>query len=161
AAKSKMQSSVTAWIIHATGDLAPERILVAVRAMAPVAGIPPTSGTAILAIPCATSSTLGLCLSPLIRSETTADISDSIAPKSATVNAGESSGTIIDGSNVGTTIDGSPCGIPPNRVPIVSTDKPVSATTVVPSTSATIYPGTRGTNFLHVRMTNMLAAASS
>ena len=56
--------------------------------MAPVAGMPPNSGEAILAMPWATSSTLGLCWSPLIRSATTADINDSIAPSKATVNAG-------------------------------------------------------------------------
>ena len=48
----------------ATGVRAPERMLVAVRAMAPVAGIPPKSGETMLAIPCATSSTLGLWRSP-------------------------------------------------------------------------------------------------
>ena len=40
-----------------------------------------------LATPWPTSSTFGLCLSPLMRSETTADISDSIAPSIATVMA--------------------------------------------------------------------------
>ena len=44
------------------------------------------------ATPCPMSSTLGLCLSPLMRSETTADISDSIAPSMATVIAGEIEG---------------------------------------------------------------------
>ena len=63
----------------------------AVRAMAPVAGRPPNSGETMLAMPCAISSTLGLCRSPLMRSATTADISDSIAPSMATVSAGESS----------------------------------------------------------------------
>src|SRR5579885_2266258 len=48
--------------------------------MAPVAGSPPKSGEKILATPCPISSTFGLCLSLLILSETTADISDSMAP---------------------------------------------------------------------------------
>ena len=73
----------------ATGVRAPERMLVAVRAMAPVAGRPPNSGDAMLAMPCAISSTFGLCRSPLMRSATTADISDSIAPSRATVSAGD------------------------------------------------------------------------
>src|SRR5580704_15550800 len=60
--------------------------------MAPVAGSPPNRGDRMLAIPWPTSSTFGLCLSPLMRSETTADISDSIAPSMATVMAGEISG---------------------------------------------------------------------
>jgi len=40
-----------------------------------------------LATPCAINSTLGLCLSLLILSDTTADMSDSIAPSIATVSA--------------------------------------------------------------------------
>jgi hypothetical protein len=71
----------------ATGDRAPERMFVAVRAIAPVAGIPPNSGETIFAIPCATSSTLGLCRSPVIPSATTADSMLSSAASSATVNA--------------------------------------------------------------------------
>ena len=39
-----MTSSVTAWTMPATGVFAPERKFVAVRAMAPVTGMPPTSG---------------------------------------------------------------------------------------------------------------------
>ena len=38
--------------------LAPDRMLVAVRAIAPVAGIPPKSGVARFATPCAINSTL-------------------------------------------------------------------------------------------------------
>src|ERR1017187_3587722 len=58
----------------ATGVRAPERMLVAVRAIAPVAGSPPNIGDARLAIPWAINSTFGLCLSPHIRSATTAPI---------------------------------------------------------------------------------------
>ena len=54
------------------------------------------------AIPCATSSTFGLCLSPLIRSATTADMSDSMAPSIATVNAGIRSGDTLSIWNSGT-----------------------------------------------------------
>src|SRR6266700_1090518 len=89
AAKRTMARRVSAWTMPATGVLAPERILVAVRAIAPVAGSPPNRGEIMLATPCPTSSTFGLCLSPLMRSETSADISDSIAPNMATVIAGE------------------------------------------------------------------------
>ena len=78
-------------MMPAIGDCAPERIFVAVRAMAPVAGSPPNIGEKIFATPCPINSTFGLCLSPLMRSETTADMSDSIAPSMATVNAGPSS----------------------------------------------------------------------
>ena len=93
----------------------------AVRAMAPVAGRPPMSGETTLATPCATSSTLGLCRSPPSRSATTADISDSMAPSMAIVSAGEISPTIRSALNLGTCMAGRPDGMPPNRVPIVST----------------------------------------
>ena len=74
----------------ATGVCAPERMLVAVRAMAPVAGKPPNIGEKMLAMPWPISSTLGLWRSLLMRSDTTADISDSMAPSMATVKAGPS-----------------------------------------------------------------------
>ena len=56
----RMTSSVTACTIPDTGEAAPDRMFVAVRAIAPVAGSPPKIGDAILATPCATSSTFGL-----------------------------------------------------------------------------------------------------
>src|SRR5581483_3853299 len=94
---------------------------VAVRAIAPVAGMPPKSGEAILATPWATNSKLDLWRPPIMPSATTADNSDSIAAKSATA--------VADGNNVfisGQETDGhcqcgKPCGIPPNRLPMVST----------------------------------------
>ena len=92
------------------------------RAIAPVAGNPPKSGETMLATPWAINSTFGLCLSLLMRSETTADISDSIAPSMATVNAGRQQlaqrrcSAIAGIANVGR-----PLGIPPKRVPMVST----------------------------------------
>ena len=61
AANNTIASSVSACIIPATGVCAPERMLVAVRAMAPVAGSPPKRGDMMLAMPWPTSSTLGLC----------------------------------------------------------------------------------------------------
>ena len=54
--KSVMTSSVTEWIIPATGVRPPFFTFVAVRAMAPVAGMPPNIGETMLATPCATSS---------------------------------------------------------------------------------------------------------
>ena len=86
----------------ATGVFAPERMLVAVRAIAPVAGSPPTSGDSTLAMPCAVSSTLGSCRSPAMRSATVADMSDSIAPSMATVSTDGSSGMIRSSRKVGT-----------------------------------------------------------
>src|SRR5207245_7694224 len=85
-----MQSRVSAWIMPATGDCAPERMLVAVRAMAPVAGRPPNMGEKMLATPWPINSTLGLWRSLVMRSETTADMSDLIGPSIATVKGGRS-----------------------------------------------------------------------
>ena len=104
-------------MMPATGVFAPDRTFVAVRAIAPVAGSPPTSGDAMFAMPCATSSTFGLCRSPLIRSATVADISDSIAPSIATVIAGIINGPSIESCTRGTWSAGSPAGTPPKRVP--------------------------------------------
>ena len=125
-------------MIPATGVFAPERMLVAVRAMAPVAGRPPTSGDTMLAMPCANSSTFELWRVPLMRSATTADSSDSIAPSMAIVSVGESSVRMRSARNRGTWMSGRPAGMPPKRMPIVSSGSPAAATTAVPATSATM-----------------------
>src|ERR1700722_8284246 len=132
AAKRTIAKRVSEWIIPATGVLAPERMLVAVRAMAPVAGSPPNKGDRMLAIPWATSSTFELCLSPLMRSETTADIKDSIAPSIAIVMAGEIRGRIRSRRNCGILRVGNRDGIPQNRVQIVATGSLKTTTAAVP-----------------------------
>jgi hypothetical protein len=71
----------------AIGVRAPDLMLVAVRAIAPVAGIPPNKGEAMLATPCATSSQLERWRVPAMPSAITAERSDSIAASSAIVNA--------------------------------------------------------------------------
>lgn len=71
-----------------SGLTAPDLMFVAVRAIAPVAGIPPNNGATMLAIPCPNNSRLELCLSPVIPSATTADSNDSIAPSAAMTSAG-------------------------------------------------------------------------
>ena len=88
-AKTSMSNkSVTACTMPASGVRPPFLMFVAVRAIAPVAGMPPKSGLQMLAMPCAISSVLDRCLMPVMPSATTADRSDSIAPKRATDNAG-------------------------------------------------------------------------
>jgi hypothetical protein len=62
-------------------------MLAAVRAMAPVAGMPPKQIEAMLAAPWAQSSRLDLCRPPIMPSATTAQSSDSIAANSAMVVA--------------------------------------------------------------------------
>ena len=71
----------------ATGVLPPFFTLAAVLAMAPVAGMPPKLAEPMLAMPCAISSMLDLCLDPTMESATTAESRDSIPAKSAMVTA--------------------------------------------------------------------------
>ncbi len=71
-------ATTSACIMPATGVRPPFLTLVAVRAMAPVAGIPPKSPDAMFATPCATSSMLELWRLPIMPSATTAESSDSM-----------------------------------------------------------------------------------
>ncbi len=82
-----MSKRTKAWIRPATGVRPPLLILVMVRAMAPVTGIPPKKGTTRLAVPCAINSVLELCFSPITPSATVADNKDSIAHNIAMVKA--------------------------------------------------------------------------
>ncbi len=59
AASRMIASSVSAWTIPATGETAPARTFVTVRAIVPVAGMPPKKGATMFAIPCAISSWFG------------------------------------------------------------------------------------------------------
>src|SRR5260370_35073606 len=83
-----MQSSVAAWIMPATGDCAPERMLVAVRAIAPVAGNPPNMGEKMLATPCPINSTFGLWRALRLRAGTTAGQSGSVGARRAGAQGG-------------------------------------------------------------------------
>ena len=72
--------------------VAPARTLVTVRAIVPVAGMPPKNGVTKLATPCAISSWFGSWRGWSVRlSAMRAHISDSIAPSSAMVTVGISS----------------------------------------------------------------------
>ena len=104
--KSRINSNTTAWMIPAIGVLPPLLIFVMVRAMAPVAGIPPNRGAMILAAPCAISSVLESWRSPITPSATVADSSDSIAPNTAMVIATGNNSLIASQSNAGTTASG-------------------------------------------------------
>src|SRR5262249_18452159 len=77
------------------GERAPKRILVVVRAIAPVAGMPPKKGQTILATPKAMSSALGLCLVLAMPSATTAESRDSMAPSMAMAKADGKSARIF------------------------------------------------------------------
>ena len=76
-------------------------------------------------------------------SATTAESRLSTAAKSATVTAEGNSGSIKSARNSGMRSAGSPVGMPPKRLPMVSTGSLKNTTIAVPASSATIDPGTR------------------
>jgi hypothetical protein len=141
--KRVMSRRVRACTIPATGVRPPLLMLVAVRAMAPVAGMPPKSGEATLAMPCATSSMLDRWRPPIIPSATTADSSDSIAPSVAMVNAGPTRSRTSPSVSEGITGAGKAAEISPKRLPMVSTSRPSRWTAAVVTTRATKGEGTR------------------
>ena len=90
-----------------------------VRAIAPVAGMPPKIGVTTLATPCAISSVFELCLSPITPSATVAESSDSMAPSMAMVNAVGKSVSMTSKFITGAAAFGSD-GSMVNRSPMVS-----------------------------------------
>src|SRR2546425_1141499 len=83
-----MRRSVAECTIPATGVRPPFCTLVAVRAIAPVAGIPPNRGATMFATHCATSSMFERWRPPVMQSATTAERSGQIPPSRAIVNTG-------------------------------------------------------------------------
>ena len=135
-------SSASACTMPATGLVAPLFTLVMVRAMVPVAGMPPKKGVTKLAAPCAINSWLGSCRSPITPSATRAHSSDSMAPSSASVMVGISRKRADSQLKLGSWNAGSAAGMPPNLLPMVSTGSLNTPTTSVATTSATMEPGT-------------------
>ena len=117
--KRKMSSSTTAWMMPATGVRPPLLMLVIVRAMAPVAGMPPKSGEARFATPWAMSSVLLEWRAPMTPSATVADSSDSMAPRMAMVMAGDTRPLMVSHDRAGTVAPGSWLDIE-KRSPMVS-----------------------------------------
>ena len=142
AASSITSSRATACTMPATGLVAPLLALVTVRAIVPVAGIPPKNGVTKLAIPCAMSSWLGSWRSPMMPSATCAHSSDSMAPNKASVIVGITSSRADSQEKTGHCSPGRLEGIPPKRLPMVSTCSPSAATATLASSSATTDPGT-------------------
>ena len=93
--KSSTISSTAACTTPAIGLRPPLLMFVIVRAIAPVAGIPPKNGTTIFAMPWAINSVFELCLSPITPSATIADSRLSIAPNIAIVKAAGKSFSIV------------------------------------------------------------------
>ena len=104
--KRRIRRRIIAWITPAIGVLPPLLIFVIVRAIAPVAGIPPNRGATIFAAPCAISSVLESWRSPITPSATVADSNDSIAPNTAIVIATGNNSLIASQSRAGTTASG-------------------------------------------------------
>ena len=116
-----MASSTTACTIAASRVLAPERTFTAVRAIAPVAGIPPKNPAAIEASPWPVSSRSGLYgpdgrpSGPTMPAATRAESRDSIAASVAMETAGMSRPPTAAGSIKGMEGAGSECGSAPIR----------------------------------------------
>ena len=121
AKKNNTNTKNTQWTKPASGLVPPWRIFVAVRAIAPVAAIPPKRGQTIFARPWPNNSWLELCWWPVIPSATTADNNDSIAPSIAIVKAGPIKAKTSEIDISGSVRLGKPWGIPPKAVPIVAT----------------------------------------
>src|SRR5690606_1730337 len=129
-----------------TGVRPPLFTLVAVRAMAPVAGIPPKRGEAILATPGAINSMFDRGRPPIMPSATTADNSDPTAARRALVHAAPTSEAILSPETAGNWGRGRPALISPNRDPTVSTGSENRCTIAVAATSATSGAGMRRLN---------------
>src|SRR6476659_3223719 len=97
----------------------------------------------------------------LIRSETTDDIRDSIAPNMDTMKDGPSRPCTSPACHRGITRWGKPFGIPPNLDPIVSTGILRRYAATVTPNIATISPGMRPAIARHTSITATVPAASS
>ena len=145
AAKRNMKrATMMPWMMPEKGVFAPDLMLVAVRAIAPVAGMPPKRTEPRLAVPWAISSVLDLWVRPVIPSATTALSSDSIAASRAMVRASGTRLLISSKSKTGRDGLGRVLGMPPKRDSIVSTGSPKRETAAAPAITATIGPGTLG-----------------
>jgi hypothetical protein len=120
---------------------APDRRFTAVRAMAPVAGMPPKKPAATEASPWPTSSR-SASYGPVSEMDaaTRAESSDSIAASAATVSTGPTRAGRIAGSMKGTDGAGSELGSAPIRV----TGRAVTVATTVTRTMPMIEPGSLG-----------------
>ena len=114
--------------------------MAAVRAIAPVAGIPPKSEDIILPTPCPTSSAFERWCPPIIPSETTHDKSDSIEASIAIVNAGRIISLTRPKLNSGTEKVGKPALIS-YKSPIVATLSLKHCTIIVVTIIAMSEPG--------------------
>ena len=126
------------WTMAATRVRAPARTLTAVRAIAPVAGMPPKMPLATLARPWPNSSRSGFSRDvPVMPSATRADSRLSIAARAATARAAENSALVVAVSSTGTR----GVGTLPGSGPIVMTSQSRTATSTVATAIAMIDAG--------------------
>ena len=146
----------------ATGPRAPARTLVAVRAIVPVAQMPPNRPEAMLATPCATSSQFERWRRPVMPSATTAESSNSIEPSSANATASGSTAWTFARLISGSDGHGSVRGSSPKRLPMVSTGRLNShAASDVGDHRDQASPASAGEIFASSRMIAIVAAATA
>ncbi len=126
--------------------------------MVPVTQMPPNSAEPILAAPCATSSLLERWRRPLMPSATTAESSESMAPSSAKAAASGSTAWIFASVISGNDGIGLLRGMPPKRVPMVSTGSASSAAATAVITTAISIAGHVG---FHRRTSAMMAMVAT
>ena len=138
---STTTSSTSECTTAASRERAPERTLTAVRAIAAVAGMPPSSGEARFASPWPKSSRSGSCREDtLIASATVAESRLSSAARAATATAGTASTRRSLQDTDGTVRVNSRSG----RAPIVSTGTSARRTATVATTTPSSATGTAG-----------------
>ena len=106
-----------------TGERAPARMLVAVRAMAPVAGMPPKSGETMLAMPWAHEFDVGVVA---VAGHAVGNDGGEHAFKRGEHGDGKGrgdEGQMCSAWKSGMAKGGKPRGMPPNRLPMVSTGR--------------------------------------
>ena len=141
------------------GLTAPERTFVAVRAIVPVTQMPPKSAEPILARPCPISSMEERWRRPDMPSATTADRRDSIAPSNVNEMASGKTAIIFANVTSGMLGKGNVRGIPPNRLPIVSTFRWSNAAAQDARTTAISNPGHVGRKRRRIRIMAIVAVA--
>ena len=93
---NKIRRSITPAVIPDNLVFPPALMLTTVLMVAPAPGIPPKSALILFPIPCPINSLLGLCFVFVMLSATTEVSRESIAPRSAKVNAVKIYGVILD-----------------------------------------------------------------
>ena len=142
AATSTEDRKGVAWTMRADRGRRRLMMMVMVRAMVPVAGMPPKNGVMKLATPCAISSWLGLCRSSIRPSAMRAHSRDSMAPSNVSVRVGMNRKRALLQLNSGHCKVGRCAGMPPNLLPIVSTGSERLTQASVANSSAMMEPGT-------------------